>query len=47
MTKISAIEMAETEIADGANPQALTLARKIVDDQAAEIAEMTQILQNL
>ncbi|WP_298458544.1 DUF305 domain-containing protein [uncultured Cellulomonas sp.] len=42
-----AIEMAETEVADGANPQATSLAERIIDDQAAEITEMEQMLQEL
>lgn len=42
-----AIEMAETEVADGSNPQAVALAEKIIEDQAAEIAEMEQMLQEL
>ena len=42
-----AIEMAETQVADGANPQAVALAEKVIDDQTAEIAEMEQMLQRL
>lgn len=42
-----AIEMAETEIADGSNPEAVTLAQKIKSDQTAEIAEMQALLQTL
>ena len=42
-----AIEMAETEQADGENPDALELAQKIVDDQTAEIAEMETLLTQL
>lgn len=42
-----AIEMAEEELADGQNPDALGLAQKIVDDQTAEIAEMREMLQDL
>lgn len=40
-----AVEMAGTELKDGANPQALQLAQAIVEDQQAEIAEMEQMLQ--
>lgn len=42
-----AVEMSETELADGENPQALELAQKIIDDQEAEIAEMQQMLETL
>ncbi|WP_098482091.1 DUF305 domain-containing protein [Georgenia soli] len=42
-----AVTMAEDELADGENPQALELAQKIIDDQQAEIAQMEQMLQNL
>ncbi|GAA4626807.1 DUF305 domain-containing protein [Cellulomonas oligotrophica] len=42
-----AIEMAETEQADGENPDALELAQKIVDDQTAEIAKMETLLTQL
>lgn len=42
-----AIEMAETEIADGSNPEAVALAQKIKSDQTAEIAEMQALLQTL
>ena len=42
-----AIEMAEAEVADGQNPQAVALAEKIIEDQTAEIAEMEQMLQEL
>ena len=42
-----AVEMAETEVADGENPQAVALAQKIIEDQTAEIAEMEQLLQEL
>lgn len=41
-----AVEMAETQVEDGQNPQALQLAQAIVDDQRAEIAEMEQMLEN-
>lgn len=42
-----AVEMSETELSDGENPQALELAQKIIDDQEAEIAEMEQMLESL
>lgn len=42
-----AIEMADTELADGSNPQALALAQKIKADQTAEITEMQTLLQSL
>lgn len=42
-----AIEMAETEQADGENPDALELAPKIVEDQTAEIAKMETLLTQL
>jgi len=42
-----AIEMAETEIADGSNPEAVALAQKIKSDQTAEIAEIQALLQTL
>lgn len=40
-----AVEMAQTELDSGENPQALELAQKIIDDQQAEIAEMEQLLE--
>jgi uncharacterized protein (DUF305 family) len=42
-----AIEMADTEIADGSNPAAVALAKAIKASQTAEIAEMQQLLQTL
>lgn len=42
-----AIEAAETELADGSYPPALDLAERIQADQAAEIAEMEQLLTQL
>lgn len=42
-----AVEMAEAQIADGENPDAVALAQDIVDAQTAEIAEMTDILATL
>jgi len=43
----SAVDMAETEIADGSNPDAVGLARDIVDSQTAEIQEMETLLTEL
>lgn len=42
-----AITMAETEISDGENSDAIKLAKGIVATQAAEIAEMADILTSL
>ena len=42
-----AITMAEEEVAKGANPDATTLARKIITDQRAEITTMKGILDRL
>jgi uncharacterized protein (DUF305 family) len=42
-----AIEMSDTEIAQGSNPAALALAESIKTSQAAEIAEMQQLLNTL
>ncbi len=42
-----AIEMAQQELDNGQNPEALELAQKIVDDQTAEIAEMQSLLSEL
>lgn len=39
-----AVEMAEAQLADGENPQALALAEKIITDQESEIAEMQGML---
>lgn len=39
-----AIEMAETELAEGVNPQATQMAADITESQAAEIEEMTSLL---
>ena len=40
-----AIDMAEAQITDGQNPDAVALAKKIVKDQTAEIAVMQDLLQ--
>ncbi|MEB2620010.1 DUF305 domain-containing protein, partial [Kocuria rosea] len=42
-----AVEMAQEQIEQGQNPQAVELARQVVADQEAEIAEMEQMLQEL
>ncbi len=42
-----AIEMAEEQLEDGANPEALDLARAIIDAQTAEIDEMKELLGTL
>ena len=42
-----AVDMAETEIADGKNAEAIALAEKIVEDQTAEIEEIETILTEL
>jgi len=42
---VEAIADAQTELAEGSNPQAKELAQQIVDDQRAEIAQMQQLLQ--
>jgi uncharacterized protein (DUF305 family) len=42
-----AVRMAETEIADGQNADAIALAESIRDSQTAEIAEMQQLLTEL
>jgi uncharacterized protein (DUF305 family) len=39
-----AIQMAQTELTDGHNPDAKALAQKIISDQQAEIAEMQRLL---
>ncbi len=40
-----AVEMSETQLADGQNPDALALAEKIIADQQAEIAAMQELLK--
>jgi uncharacterized protein (DUF305 family) len=42
-----AIVMAEGEVEAGENPDTVALAEKIIDDQTAEIEEMTQLLAGL
>ncbi|GER23133.1 DUF305 domain-containing protein [Zafaria cholistanensis] len=39
-----AVQMAQTEVAEGSNPEALALAQKIVQDQEAEIKTMEEML---
>lgn len=41
-----AVEMAQAELEDGSNPQALELAQKIIDDQQREITQMEQMLES-
>ena len=42
-----AVEMAETEQTDGADPDAVALARQVIADQNAQIAEMETLLGRL
>lgn len=42
-----AVEMAETEQAEGENPEAVELAGRIIEDQTREIERMQQLLQSL
>lgn len=42
-----AVDMAEQEVADGQNPQAIALAEQVIEDQEAEIQEMETMLENL
>jgi uncharacterized protein (DUF305 family) len=42
-----AITMAQNEVANGQNPEAVALAQKIITDQQAEITTMTQLLTQL
>ncbi|GAB4082050.1 DUF305 domain-containing protein [Modestobacter muralis] len=42
-----AVDMAESEIADGQNPDAIALAEQIVESQSAEIEEMETLLTEL
>lgn len=42
-----AIDMAQTELEDGSNPDALALAQTIIDTQTAEIATMQDLLTQL
>jgi uncharacterized protein (DUF305 family) len=40
-----AVEMAQTELDEGADPEAQALAQQIIDTQQAEITEMESLLQ--
>ncbi len=42
-----AVEMAETEIGEGSNPDAIALAQQIADSQTAEIEEMQRLLAEI
>ena len=42
-----AIDMAQAQIDNGQNPDAVALAQKIVEDQTAEITEMQELLAQL
>jgi uncharacterized protein (DUF305 family) len=42
-----AIDMAQKEVADGQNPQAIEMAQQVIEDQEAEIAEMETLLTQL
>ncbi|MDN5750214.1 MAG: DUF305 domain-containing protein [Pseudonocardia sp.] len=42
-----AIEMAQIELREGADPEALALAQEIIDTQQAEIAEMETLLEQV
>ena len=42
-----AVVMAEEELRDGSNPEALELAQRIIDAQKTEIQQMQQLLQDL
>lgn len=42
-----AVEMAQVELRDGVDPDALALARSITDTQRSEIAEMQAVLQQV
>jgi uncharacterized protein (DUF305 family) len=42
-----AITMAQEEVANGENPEAIALAKKIIADQQAEIDTMNQLLEQL
>lgn len=42
-----AVEMAQSQVDDGKNPQALRLAEQVIDAQEAEITEMEQMIEDL
>ena len=39
--------MAETELSNGQNPDALELAQQVIDGQSAEVTTMQEILDSL
>ena len=41
-----AVEMAQVEVDDGENPDAVAMAKKIISDQQAEITQMRQLLES-
>lgn len=42
-----AIDMAQEEVTEGQNPQAIEMAQKVIEDQEAEIQEMERLLQQI
>ena len=42
-----AIDMAQEQVAEGQNPQAIEMAQKVIEDQEAEIQEMDRLLQQI
>lgn len=42
-----AIDMAQEEVAEGQNPQAIEMAQKVIEDQESEIQEMERLLQQI
>jgi uncharacterized protein (DUF305 family) len=42
-----AVEMAQAALADGQNPDVAALAKRVIEDQTAEIAEMQELLTTL
>ena len=42
-----AIDMAQEQVAEGQNPQAIEMAQKVIEDQEAEIQEMERLLQQI
>ena len=42
-----AIDMAQEQVAEGQNPQAIEMAQKVIEDQEAEIQEMYRLLQQI
>ena len=39
--------MAQEQVAEGQNPQAIEMAQKVIEDQEAEIQEMDRLLQQI